>query len=160
MTQLAVFTLLTLSAWTDWRYRRVSNMLVFPSMLTGLLYQFGADRGWLALAGVGSAFALTLLPVLFRGMGMGDQKLLMAVGAWTSHTEVYALFLCSLGSCVLALLCSPKRWKLLLQNMNTFAVGWVGHRTVWLPDKGKSALSLPYAVHLLIADIVMDVLKV
>jgi Flp pilus assembly protein protease CpaA len=155
MTEAAVVTLLTLAAWTDWRYRRVSNMLVFPFMTAGLLFQASMGEGWLALAGMGAAFALTFLPVLFRGMGMGDQKLLMAVGAWTSYTEVYTIFLYSLCTCLLALLCSPKKWRILAQNMNILTAGWVGHRTVWFPQPGKSALSLPYAVHLLLAYIVV-----
>lgn len=151
MTQAAVLTILTLSAWTDWRDRRVSNKLVFPFMAAGLIVQACMGEGWQALLGVGAAFALTLLPVLFRGMGMGDQKLLMAVGAWTSYTEVYTLFLYSLFSCLIALLCSPRRWRMMLQNLNILTAGWAAHRTLWIPERAKSALSLPYAIHLLLA---------
>lgn len=151
MTEAALFLLLLATAWTDWFSRRVSNVLVIPFMLSGLFYQTVMERSLPALSGLSFAFLLTLLPVVLNGMGMGDQKLLMAVGAWTSYEEVYTIFLCSLGSCLLALLCSPGRWGKLVKKLHLLAVGWCGHRDLWLPDHADSALSLPYAVHLLFA---------
>ncbi|MFY0545780.1 A24 family peptidase [Brevibacillus sp. H7] len=151
MRDVALFLLLMAAACSDWRCRKVSNYLTFPFMAAGLLYQLLLGTGEAALTGVLCAFALSLLPTLFRGMGMGDQKLLMAAGAWTSHSEVYLLFLYSLCSCMLVALCKPERWPRLWGNMILLAAGWSGHHQLWLPGRTSSALSLPYAVHLLAA---------
>lgn len=149
--------LLVAAAWMDWRYRKVPNTIIFPFLIGGLLFQFLTGRGWVALGGIGMAFLLTLLPVLLRGMGMGDQKLLIAVGAWTSYSDLYTLFLYSIYSCLLLLLCLPGRWRALRQNVMVLSAGWKGHRAVWLPAVEKSALSLPYGVHLLFAYILFIV---
>ncbi len=154
MKDAAMFLLLTAAAWTDWRSRKVSNYLTFPLMAAGLLHQLWLGSALTSLTGVLCAFALTLLPVLLRGMGMGDQKLLMAAGAWTSATEVYWLYLYSLCSCLLAALFLPKKWPRLRGNIILLASGWSGHRQLWLPSRADSALSLPYAVHLLSAYVV------
>ena len=51
----------------------------------GLIYHTLAPTGWgpwVSLAGFGVGFALLLLPWLSGGGGMGDVKLLAALGAW------------------------------------------------------------------------------
>lgn len=100
----------------------------------------------MALGGLAGAFVLTAGPVAFKGMGMGDQKLLMAVGAWSSWAEVYTLFLHSLWLCLMAVMFYPKAWRRLRDNMQTAAAGWLAHRQLWLPGIGQTALSFPYAV--------------
>ncbi|GAA4721528.1 prepilin peptidase [Brevibacillus fulvus] len=146
-----VFLLLVLAGWTDWRKRKIANKLVWPFLISGLLVQTSEGNGWRSLVGLCVAFLLTVLPVLCRGMGMGDQKLLMAVGAWTGGGEVYTLFIYSLCSCIFAALLMPTRWRVLLYNLRLAAIGWVSHRMLWLPSVEKSAWAIPYAVHLLFA---------
>ncbi|NGQ96437.1 prepilin peptidase [Brevibacillus sp. SYP-B805] len=150
MTQAAVFFLLGSAAFLDWKARRIPNLLVFSFMLAGFLWQLSRGQGIASLGGVGFAWAITFLPVLMNGMGMGDQKLLMAFGAWTSWGEVYEAVVWSLLSCLVVLACSPQTWRRLADNMVRLAAGWIAHHTLWFPSRQESALSLPYAVHLLI----------
>jgi prepilin peptidase CpaA len=151
MSDVSLFLLLAAAAWSDWRMRKVPNRLTFPFMTAGLLYQFWQGTAVSALAGILLAFVLTLFPAMLRGLGMGDQKLLMAAGAWTNPEQVYLLFLYALCSCLLTAICVPSRWPRLRTNMILFAAGWYGHRQLWFPERTASALSFPFAVHLLVA---------
>ena len=70
---------------TDLRSRRIPNWLVLPFLVAGIVVS-GVSHGW---HGIGqSLMGLALGGVLFGllywmgGMGMGDVKLLAAIGAW------------------------------------------------------------------------------
>jgi prepilin peptidase CpaA len=149
MTEMILLCLLFGAAATDWRWRKIPNTLTIPCMLAGCLYQWRQGTGGMAVAGLLCAFVLTVLPVACRGMGMGDQKLLMAAGAWTSHGEVYSLFLHSLWMSFLPVVFWPSVWVRLRLNLSLLAVGWVAHKQFWLPGRGQSALRIPYAIPLL-----------
>jgi prepilin peptidase CpaA len=153
-----IVAFLGLAAWCDWRMRKIPNLLVFPFMLTGLLVQCYRGEAVAAIGGIATAFLITLLPVLCRGMGMGDQKLLLALGAWTDYLVVYQVVIGSFLSCLVLLLCAPRTWKKLLHNLQVASAGWRAHREIWLPDPSRSALSFPYAVHLFLAFIVLECL--
>jgi prepilin peptidase CpaA len=70
---------------TDWRSRRVPNILTFGAALAALIV-FGWLAGWKGLATSVAGWlvgCLLFLPwFLLRGMGGGDVKLLAALGAW------------------------------------------------------------------------------
>ncbi|USG65977.1 A24 family peptidase [Brevibacillus ruminantium] len=149
MTHVVLLLVLGTAAYFDWQYRRIPNTLTFPVMAAGLMYQWHTGMGWAALTGLVCAFMLTIVPVVLRGMGMGDQKLLMAVGAWTSWTEVYPLFLHSLWVCLIVMMCRPRIWRRLGHNLYNMFMGWRAHRQFWMPQPAEAALSFPYAVPLL-----------
>lgn len=151
MTSAALLVVLLAAAWFDWRSRKIPNLLTIPALLAGVCLQTYTGAGWLALTGIAGAFVLTVIPVALKGMGMGDQKLLMAVGAWSSWAEVYPLFVCSIVLCLLGVVFSPRTWGRLRTNMRVIAAGWTAHRQLWLPGLKQSALTLPYAVWLLAA---------
>jgi prepilin peptidase CpaA len=69
---------------TDLRWRRIPNSLTFPAALLAVVLRT-ASQGWaglgLALGGALVAPTLLLLMHRGRGLGMGDVKLAMAVGA-------------------------------------------------------------------------------
>jgi len=82
-----------IAAWTDLRARRIPNWLTFGALALGLAVAAGGSIGsghWSidgagvvrALAGVVVAIVLFLVPVLLGGMGAGDLKLMVALGAW------------------------------------------------------------------------------
>ena len=79
---VALYT--ALAAVVDIRLHRIPNYVTVPAALTGLLFHTGfTDFGFLwSLAGFGVGFALLFVPWLLGGSGMGDVKLLAALGAW------------------------------------------------------------------------------
>jgi prepilin peptidase CpaA len=76
--------LAALITYTDVRYRRIPNLYVLVTLLSGLLLN-AAYRGFdgllSGLAGCALAFALMLVLHLFGAMGAGDVKLFAAIGA-------------------------------------------------------------------------------
>lgn len=74
------------AAFTDWRVHRIPNYVTVPAALLGLAYHGlmpTSDLGLLwSLVGFAIGFGLLLLPWLLGGGGMGDVKLLAALGAW------------------------------------------------------------------------------
>ncbi|QRG67838.1 A24 family peptidase [Brevibacillus choshinensis] len=151
MNHAVLLTVLAIAACFDWRQRKVPNALTLPAMAVGLWYQYQTGTAWTAWGGLGGAFLLTFGPVACKGMGMGDQKLLMAVGAWSSWTVVFSLFLYAILLCVLTTFFVPRTWSRLRANLLTLATGWKAHREMWLPEREQSAYSLPFGVFLLAA---------
>ena len=100
MTNVLVGGLLTIAAWFDWRHRKIPNTLTFSAIVLGFCYQWHTGSLWTSLSGVMGAFLLAAIPVASKGMGMGDLKLLMAIGAWSGWAEVYPLFLHSIVLCI------------------------------------------------------------
>ena len=91
---------LSFAALSDLRSRRVPNLLTFPALLGALLVSpwLGGTSGP-AEAALGAAlgFGLLLGPYAIGGMGAGDVKALMALGAWLGPEAI-------LGACAWALL--------------------------------------------------------
>jgi len=96
---LAAVALATLAASaTDlWKFK-VYNALTFPTLLLGLACS-GWLGGWPGLGSslLGAGLGLGLLVVFFAlgGVGAGDVKLLMAVGAWLGPFLTYQVFVAS-----------------------------------------------------------------
>lgn len=85
---------------SDVRCQRVPNLLTLPALFLALLFSpwLGATSGPLeAFLGAGLGFALLALPYAMGGMGGGDVKALMALGAWLGPET-------SLGAAVWALI--------------------------------------------------------
>lgn len=151
MIDVGMGVFLAITAWADWKWRKIPNTILFPALLAGLAYHIWTGQWWTAAGGVICGFAVTVVPVTLRSMGMGDQKLLMAVGAWTSYTDVYWLFVISAALGAVAVICMPWRIGLLGRHLHLVAVGWVGHRKLWLPSYQQSALTIPFAVFIFFA---------
>jgi prepilin peptidase CpaA len=70
---------------SDLRFHRIPNWLTFPALLAALLVSpwAGATSGPLEAAmGAALGFALLVGPYALGGMGAGDVKALMVLGAW------------------------------------------------------------------------------
>jgi prepilin peptidase CpaA len=88
-TPLPVFgwavAFLFLAVASDLRFHRIPNWLTLPALLAALLVSpwAGATSGPLESAlGAALGFALLVGPYAFGGMGAGDVKALMVLGAW------------------------------------------------------------------------------
>ncbi|MGD9645119.1 MAG: prepilin peptidase [Pirellulales bacterium] len=86
------------AAWTDLRSHRIPNALTVPAALAALAYHSLAPQGLgflMSLAGLGVGLALLFVPAALGGSGMGDVKLLAALGAWLGPKLVLVAFVLS-----------------------------------------------------------------
>jgi prepilin peptidase CpaA len=88
----------------DYRTRKIPNWLTVSAALAGIGYSALATGGiglaW-SLAGLATGFSLLLLPWLLGGGGMGDVKMLAALGAWLGPLGILIAF--GLGSVLAAM---------------------------------------------------------
>jgi prepilin peptidase CpaA len=90
---VAVFT--AIAAILDYRTKKIPNWLTVSAAVLGLVYATFAPHGmeplW-ALTGFAVGFSLLLLPWLLGGGGMGDVKLLAALGVWLGPLTILVVF--------------------------------------------------------------------
>jgi len=148
---VAVGVYVLAAAVTDARWQRIPNWLTVPTAVLGLLYHSLAPDGmgiWASLAGLGVGFVLLLLPALLGGGGMGDVKLLAALGAWLGWKSLLVAFalgmvLASLGA--LAVLA----YNSLVPQQETGQAGpTMRDMTLGRPKTQKPKRVLPFAVPL------------
>lgn len=97
---------LAVATFTDLRSHRIPNWLVFPFLLAGFVVS-GTLHGWAGI--LHSLAGMALGALLFGGlcalggMGMGDVKLVAAIGAWIGTTQlVIALVVTGIAGGVMA----------------------------------------------------------
>ncbi|HEU4964606.1 MAG TPA: A24 family peptidase [Bacilli bacterium] len=135
------------AVYTDLRERRIPNLLTVSALVVGF-----ALNGWLVgLSGLTSSLygvllgLLLLFPFFLRGgIGGGDVKLLMALGALCGPGFLFYAFLYGavaggIGS--LAVLVRHNRWRLALAGLA-------------VAREATTGLSIPYAVPILIGVLV------
>ncbi len=99
MIQIAmVFVIAFAAAITDYRSFKIPNRLTFSAILAGLAWHVFSPYGHglaTAMGGIGIGF-LSLMPFfLVGGMGGGDVKLMMAIGAVLGAPLTFIIFLAS-----------------------------------------------------------------
>ena len=116
--------LLALAAgWTDWRFRRIPNWITLPALLLGIGINTVAG-GWPgarnSLLGAGLGFVLLLPFALARGLGMGDLKLVVALGAILGPQHLIVVLFATIllnGFIAVAMMVQKKRVRQTLRNL-------------------------------------------
>ncbi len=100
---ILILTLLYL-AYVDWRTFRLPNAITFPLIIFGISFNWISDLRFVslpfavlgAILGYGSLWALNIGYRLLKhrnGIGMGDAKLLAALGAWLGWSALPSILL-------------------------------------------------------------------
>lgn len=71
-----------IGGFTDLKDRKLYNWLTFPLLFGGVLFSILSQRPFESLLGAAVGFGLLLPLYLLRGVGAGDVKFLMGLGAW------------------------------------------------------------------------------
>ncbi|HYM12890.1 MAG TPA: A24 family peptidase [Bryobacterales bacterium] len=155
ITWWLTFLVLLIAALTDLHSRRIPNLLVAPFLAAGLVAG-GVTGGWegvtRSLAGIGLGAAAAAFLCYLRGMGLGDLKLLAAVGAWIGPAQmVSALVMTAIAGGFLALAYAIRHRSLgrcldsTADLLAEFPINGIRpHRTAVLGN--PEAIHLPYAV--------------
>jgi prepilin peptidase CpaA len=144
----------------DFRTKKIPNWITLPAALTGLLYHTFAPDGsgiLLALAGFAVGFALLLLPWLLGGGGMGDVKLLAALGVWLGPLVILAVFGAS------AVLAAVMPAAAMVSGMFTFGITATRRRYLNLNHGGAAMAAalapprrvVPFAVPIAVSTLVI-----
>jgi prepilin peptidase CpaA len=161
-TIIGFLVLLTLViAYTDVRYRRIPNKVVFVTLLTGVVLNtvFGGLAGLLgSLGGFTLAFVLMLALHVFGAMGAGDVKLFGAVGSLIGASLVLPTFLIvALTGGVLALckMIYARRVRTTMFGLVQFAYGLLPGGKVpsfdVVADRGNT---IPYGVAVCVGSLI------
>jgi prepilin peptidase CpaA len=142
----------------DTRHHRIPNAITLPMICLAIAF-YSAAAGWegffFSLKGCGLGFALFLIPYLLGGMGAGDVKLMIAVGAVIGINGILqAVLYIAVSGGVFALLTIIRRQSLksfILRHLQSFrdflATGYYASNTdMTIANKGaRFGYGLPIA---------------
>jgi prepilin peptidase CpaA len=150
---MALIAVIVIAVWTDVRTRRIPNALTVTALLMALALRAltGAETVGEGLLGAGAGLAILLPLFAMGGVGGGDAKLLVAVGAFLGPKGLLvAVLATAVFGGVMSLAWSVRRGVILPMLVNTggllkyvFTAGRSGER-VTLDTPG--GVAVPYAV--------------
>ena len=154
-----------LAGWLDWRSRRIPNWLTVSGFFLGLGMN-AALGGWsgikAGLEGAGLGLGLLLLPVLLRGMGAGDWKLMGALGACLGPWRLLQVLFVSLlivGLMAVVEMVRKHRVAQTLKNLwvliRAFATFGMGVQEAMVTLDNPTALRLPFGVATALAVVIL-----
>jgi prepilin peptidase CpaA len=149
----ALIGVIGISVWTDVRTRRIPNPLTMTALLMALALRalMGAESVSDGLLGAGAGLAILLPLFAMGGVGGGDAKLLVAVGAFLGPKGLFvAVLATAVVGGVMSLAWSVRRGVILPTLMNTggllkyvFTAGRSGERATL---ESPGTVSVPYAI--------------
>ncbi len=148
LTLSLLLTLLGTAIYTDIRFGRIYNTLTFPAMAAGIL--LGAVSNGIAglldcLAGLGLVLVLYLVFAPRTGIGGGDIKLMMAVGALLGfELALWAMLYSAVAGGVLALTVMAGRRTVLSGTRNLLYSLWNGIGLRGKTDNSTVAMGVPF----------------
>ncbi|MCL5005421.1 MAG: A24 family peptidase [Acidobacteria bacterium] len=154
-----------LAGWLDWRSRRIPNWLTVPGFVLGLSVN-AAFGGWsgikAGLEGAGLGLGLLFLPVLLRGMGAGDWKLMGALGACLGPRQFLQVLLINIlivGLMAIVEMVRRRRAMQTLRNLGgllrAFVTFGIGVREGLITLDNPTALRLPFGVATALAVVIL-----
>jgi prepilin peptidase CpaA len=161
----ALLTLVGIAAFSDLRERRIPNAITLIGLLValGLRAVAGPDQLFAGLGGLGVALVVVLPLFAVRGMGGGDAKLLMMVGAFFGAKGfLVALLATAVFGGLLSVVAAARRQALVPALVNTAALGkWVftgGRRGERRALSSPGVLDVPYGLAIALGSLVAVVL--
>ncbi len=142
-SELLLFSVITVSGYTDLKYRKIYNIVLFPALILALINQLWVS-GLTGLFSWGQGLILGLVflfvPFLLGGMGAGDVKLLGVIGAIRGPVFVFYCFLAAAMIGGLMSVC-----VLLYRRKLSQAVGNIGSavQTITIFGFGDAKTALP-----------------
>lgn len=153
MVDILLLIAIAFLAYTDWRTRRIPNIVTFPLMLIGILWGVYSGAWRESLLGLLGTFVVLLPLGAINGLGFGDVKLLMAIGAFKGPLFVLDVFVFALiVNLILGLVLAPKRF---LEGLRTFFHMLLGLFVLKITHRiEESALKIPFAVCVLLGTLI------
>jgi prepilin peptidase CpaA len=161
LASLLLIGAVALAAVSDLRSRRISNALTAGGLVAALVLRAFLDFGalWAGLLGAGIALAIVLPLFAMRGVGGGDAKLLIMVGAFLGPTGfIVALLATAILGGVMSVVATVRAGVLLPVILNTggllkwaLTLGRRGERTTLV---SPGAVSVPYGVAIAIGSVI------
>lgn len=153
------------AGWLDWRFRRIPNWLTVSVFFSGLATNT-VISGWqgtkVALEGAGIGLGVFLIPVLLRGIGAGDLKLMGALGACLGPWKLVGVLFVSIfisGTMAVIEIVRRRRVKETLVNMGVLVRAFVtfgmGSREALVTLDDPGSLRLPFGVATALAMVIV-----
>ena len=151
MLETLLFAVLAGAVYTDWRWGKIRNKMLFPAIGAGLALNAAADGtgGVLSsVAGAGLGLGLLLLPFVLGGMGAGDAKLMCAVGAIAGAGLVLWAFIWAgvLGGAMALVILARKRQFALVSYMLAFPLAFLSAQRSAGSEEKPGRTRFPYAL--------------
>lgn len=150
-SSLALFTVLSICSYTDWKHRRIYNKVTLPGIALGLVLAGTANFPgglWNALLACLLAFTMFYLLFALGVMGGGDVKLVAAIGALIGYPLIWdALFYGIVAGGVYAiavLACRGGLWQA-LKNVTWFLFGLILWRKM-ASLHSEHSIKIPYGL--------------
>jgi prepilin peptidase CpaA len=155
--QVLLVIMVAIAAGFDLRYRRIPNWLVGTGLVWGMLMNtllFGWPGLKTSLLGIGLAFIVYFPLFLVRGMGAGDVKLMMAVGALVGPLNWLYIFVMTGilgGAAALLLLAWRRRLRQTFSNVVVILSELLHLRAPFAADEkldvhSPNAITMPHGV--------------